>query len=149
MEATPLRSVPHLERSVKKIYPILCFVCIASLLSACGVIPPTRDWHPKKPVLQYNAEPWSVTYFQPPKVEFSTLKRIRIGDSEDTIRSFIGEYPAHWNHGSAVLTEIDGRAYEVAYLYRDGTGFIEGISYKALNTEQDGGGNSAALRASP
>lgn len=86
--------------------------------------------------MRYNGEPWGVRYFPPPQIELSIVKKIKIGDSEDTIRAITGEYPASWmTTGSALLTEIDGKKYEVVYLYRDRTGYIKDISYKKLEND--------------
>jgi hypothetical protein len=114
-----------------------CVVGLSALmLFSCGAVPSVKSWHPEKPITRFAAEPWGTTIYPPPQVESAALKSIGIGDSENTIRSVIGEYPASWGRGSGVLTEVNGVTYEVAYLYADQTGYIKDISYKRLEPSQ-------------
>ncbi|MGC4016673.1 MAG: hypothetical protein QM755_19475 [Luteolibacter sp.] len=91
-------------------------------------------------------DPWTPPP-PPPQIRPADLKRIHIGDSENTITAVAGRRPAQWAHGSAVRVNLRETTYEVAYLYRENTGYIEDISAKPLT--QPKGAPSSVSHGSP
>jgi hypothetical protein len=123
---------------------LLAFLVLGS--ASCSHELPQKAWHPKSynPAgidMAFSTDKETegqavVDYLGPAMIPFSKVKTVRIGDRGEDVyaitKDYFPQYPAYWQHGSLIMTEIDGCQYAVAYLLDEQSGVITDISYQKL-----------------
>ena len=121
-----------------RIHTFIGFPLFGLTLVGCAS-PTTKPWHlatrDTEYAVRYTPErgAWRERLSPPrgPEVSYSALRGIHVGDRGERIYELTKpQYPHYIENGALVETRVNGKSYEVGFLYRpDHSGIIADISY--------------------
>ena len=126
-----------------KTHPFTGLLLFGVVLTGCA-LPVTKPWHLATRDTEYEVRytpergAWRERLSPPrgPEISYPALRGIHVGDRGERIYELTKpQFPHYIENGALVETRVNGKTYEVGFLYRpDNSGIIADISYLPVST---------------